>query len=327
MNSHESALSSNMQMYLVIIKRLGNGIDPVPLSLIAESLQLSSVSVNEMCRKLDEMGLIQYQPYKGAILTAKGNLTAETIIRGHRLWEVFLVENLHFDYQTAHQMADDLEHVTSKELADQLDEFLGNPKFNPKGKEIPASDRNGRKISTLKLSDMSVESEGYYFSDELDGTIAEFLSGGNLRKGEQIKVLGKTSNQMIILAGEKPIHISRVIAEKIAVASLETNYLDEMGFDGKQINLKEKKMKERIIKIKTIKDLKIGQKGVVVRVKGKGAIKQRLMDMGLVSGSEVKVIRVAPLGDPIEITLKGYNLSMRKSEAKEIEVEVCEEGE
>ena len=71
-----------------------------------------------------------------------------------------------------------------------------------------------------------------------------------------------------------------------------------------------------------MKDLKIGQTGVVVSVKGKGSIKQRMMDMGLVSGSEVKVIRVAPLGDPIEISLKGYNLSLRKSEAQDIVIEI-----
>jgi len=316
-----------MEMYLINIKRLGNEVDPVPLSLLAESLQISPVSVNEMCRKLDEIELIQYQPYKGATLTAKGNLHAEIIIRGHRLWEVFLVNNLHFDYLTAHQMADDLEHVTSKELANRLDKFLGYPKFNPEGKEIPTGERNSQKIRTLKLSEIGVGSKVYYFSDELNGTIAEFLSDVNLRKGEQIKVLGKTSKKMIVLAGNEPIHISRVIAEKIAVVELETNQPVEIGAAKSQINKKEKNMQKKIIKTKTLKDLKTGQKGMVVSVKGKGSIKQRMMDMGLVSGSEVKVIRVAPLGDPIEISLKGYNLSLRKSEAKDIRVEVSEETE
>jgi len=85
-------------------------------------------------------------------------------------------------------------------------------------------------------------------------------------------------------------------------------------------------MQEKIIETKTLRDLKIGQTGVVVRVKGKGSIKQRMMDMGVVSGSEVRVIRVAPLGDPIEISLKGYNLSLRKSEAQDIMVEISGEG-
>jgi len=322
MNVHESALSSSMQMYLVKIKRLDSEVNPVPLSLLAESLQISPVSVNEMCRKLDEMELIQYQPYKGASLTDEGNLQAEKILRRHRLWEVFLVEKLHFDYSTAHQMADDLEHATSKELADQLDEYLGCPKFNTEGKEIPTGDKTRRNIKTMKLSDLGVGSEGYYFSDELDENVAEFFSGVNLRKGKQLKVLGKTSNQMIILSGVESIHISREIAEKITVAESKTNPFN----NSRDTTNKERPVQEKIIETKTLRDLKIGQTGVVVRVKGKGSIKQRMMDMGLVSGSEVKVIRVAPLGDPIEINLKGYNLSLRKSEAQDIVVEISGES-
>jgi len=327
MNSHELALSSSMQMYLVKIKRMESEVNPVPLSLLAESLKISPVSANEMCRKLDEMELIRYQPYKGASLSDEGNLHAEKILRRHRLWEVFLVEKLHFDYLTAHQMADDLEHATSKELADRLDEFLGCPKFNPEGKEIPTGDKTGRNIQTMKLSEMGVGSEGYYFSDELDENIAEFFSDVNLKKGKRLKVLGKTSSQMIIQAGDEFIHISKEIAEKIAAAELETNaFNDSRDSTVNKIN-KEKAMQEKTIEKKTLKDLKIGQTGVVVRIKGKGSIKQRMMDMGLVPGSEVKVIRVAPLGDPIEIILKGYNLSLRKSEAQDIEIETSGENE
>ena len=181
-------------------------------------------------------------------------------------------------------------------------------------------------MKTMKLSDLGVGSEGYYFSDELDENVAEFFSGVNLRKGKQLKVLGKTSNQMIILSGVESIHISREIAEKIAVAELETNTFNNSKDTCVDKTNKERTMQEETIEMKTLKDLKIGQTGVVVRVKGKGVIKQRMMDMGLVSGSEVKVIRVAPLGDPIEISLKGYNLSLRKSEAQDIVVEISGES-
>ena len=68
--------------------------------------------------------------------------------------------------------------------------------------------------------------------------------------------------------------------------------------------------------------LGVGQRGVVVRVGGKGPVRRRMMDMGLVPGTEVKVVRVAPLGDPVEFELRGYSLSLRKSEARDITVEV-----
>lgn len=73
---------------------------------------------------------------------------------------------------------------------------------------------------------------------------------------------------------------------------------------------------------KCLHELKPGEKGRIVKVAGAGGVHRRLLDMGLVSGSEVEVERVAPLGDPIEIKIKGYHLSLRKEEASNIQVEV-----
>ena len=72
--------------------------------------------------------------------------------------------------------------------------------------------------------------------------------------------------------------------------------------------------------------LRVGQRGIVVGVGGRGPARQRMMDMGLVRGAEVRVVRVAPLGDPIEFTVRGYSLSLRKREAQEIAVRPAEEG-
>jgi Fe2+ transport system protein FeoA len=75
--------------------------------------------------------------------------------------------------------------------------------------------------------------------------------------------------------------------------------------------------------VKKLNELKKGDRGKVVKISGGGSVHQRLMDMGLISGSEVEMQGVAPLGDPIEIRVKGYNLSLRKSEAACISVEVA----
>ena len=74
--------------------------------------------------------------------------------------------------------------------------------------------------------------------------------------------------------------------------------------------------------IKPLSELERGERGKIVKVGGKGGVHRRLLDMGMVSGSEVEMQRVAPLGDPIEIKVKGYNLSLRKEEAASIQVEV-----
>ena len=72
--------------------------------------------------------------------------------------------------------------------------------------------------------------------------------------------------------------------------------------------------------MRTLRDVKVGQSCTVVRLTGTGAIKRRIMDMGLVKGTRVTIHKVAPLGDPIEVTVRGYELSLRKDEAQVIEV-------
>jgi Fe2+ transport system protein FeoA len=73
-----------------------------------------------------------------------------------------------------------------------------------------------------------------------------------------------------------------------------------------------------------LSDLELGQKGVVVRIGGSGAVRRRIMDMGIVRGSKIRVVRRAPLGDPVEFELRDYNLSLRKREAENIYVSLEE---
>lgn len=72
--------------------------------------------------------------------------------------------------------------------------------------------------------------------------------------------------------------------------------------------------------MKTLKDLSVGQSGTISRVGTSGSLKQRFMDMGITKGTEVQVVKIAPLGDPIEIEIRGYNLSIRKADAEKIEM-------
>ena len=73
--------------------------------------------------------------------------------------------------------------------------------------------------------------------------------------------------------------------------------------------------------MKTLRDVKIGQTAVIKRLHGEGALKRRIMDMGITKGTPVYVRKVAPLGDPVEITIRGYELSIRRNEAENILVE------
>jgi Fe2+ transport system protein FeoA len=89
----------------------------------------------------------------------------------------------------------------------------------------------------------------------------------------------------------------------------------------KHLYLKEKEV--RVMVVKALTDLKPGQRGIISKVGGSGQIRRRILDMGVVPQTEVGVERVAPLGDPIEVRIKGYHLSLRKEEAANIYVEVA----
>lgn len=73
--------------------------------------------------------------------------------------------------------------------------------------------------------------------------------------------------------------------------------------------------------MKTLKELKVGESAKIVKLNGEGAVKRRIMDMGITKGVEVSIRKVAPLGDPIEVTVRGYELSIRKADAELIDVE------
>ena len=81
-------------------------------------------------------------------------------------------------------------------------------------------------------------------------------------------------------------------------------------------------LEERDLRMLTLKGVKVGTTVKVVKLHGEGAVKRRIMDMGITRGTAVKVRKVAPLGDPIELTVRGYELSIRKADAELIEIEI-----
>lgn len=104
---------------------------------IAEEMQTKAPSVTDMLKKLAQKKLIIHEKYQGVTLTPKGEKTALNIIRKHRLWEMFLVEKLNFKWNEVHDVAEQLEHIQSDKLIDELDKLLGFPKADPHGDLIP----------------------------------------------------------------------------------------------------------------------------------------------------------------------------------------------
>ena len=107
---------------------------------IANEIGTSPASVSDMFKKLQEKKLIKYKKYQGVSLTIKGRKNATNILRKHRLWETFLVNTLNFSWDEVHIIAEQLEHIQSEKLIDELDDFLDKPKFDPHGDPIPSKE-------------------------------------------------------------------------------------------------------------------------------------------------------------------------------------------
>jgi DtxR family Mn-dependent transcriptional regulator len=134
--------TSSEENYLKAVYHLQSGEDVVTTNALAQKLNTRPASVTDMMKKLDAKKLLHYTPYYGFHLTEQGKKAALYIVRRHRLWEVFLAQKLGFAWDEVHNLAEELEHVSSHKLIDKLDAYLGYPDFDPHGDPIP--DRRGR---------------------------------------------------------------------------------------------------------------------------------------------------------------------------------------
>ncbi len=154
-------LSLTEENYLKCIYSLaGTKNAAVNTNAIAADLNTKPASVSDMIKKLASKGVLNYVKYKGVTLTEVGIKEALKIVRKHRLWEVFLVEKLKFNWDEVHDIAEQLEHIKSPLLINRLDDFLGNPRFDPHGDAIP--NEHGEIISRKKelLFNQEVNSQG-----------------------------------------------------------------------------------------------------------------------------------------------------------------------
>lgn len=135
-----------------VLKLEGEAGEAVTTNSLAHQLNMRPASVTGMVRGLAAAGWVDYEAYRGVNLTHQGRRIAVDIVRKHRLWEVFLVEKLGFGWESVHALAEQLEHVDSPELVDRLDDYLGQPAFDPHGDPIPTASgaiRDERELALL----------------------------------------------------------------------------------------------------------------------------------------------------------------------------------
>lgn len=202
-------------------KRYSGG---VSTNALAEEMETKASSVTDMVRKLSDKELVNYKKYQGVRLSATGRKTAVEVIRKHRLWEVFLVEKLNFSWDEVHEVAEQLEHIRSEKLIDELDRLLDYPKRDPHGDPIPDSEGNFRISNRVLLSELEKGQAGICVGVRDSSTkFLRYLDKNKIALGKEIKVLTKEDfdKSMLISTGGNELNISQSISSNLYVKPLE----------------------------------------------------------------------------------------------------------
>jgi DtxR family Mn-dependent transcriptional regulator len=217
-------LSFAEENYLKAIYHLSSsGQRQVNTNAIAERLETKPASVTDMIRKLSEKGVITYVKYQGVNITEEGEKNALSVIRKHRLWEVFLVNKLNFHWDEVHEIAEQLEHIRSSLLISRLDEFLEYPKFDPHGDPIPNADGIISSKPMVALTELSLDTNSQLVSMIDTGTaFLNYLDKIGMKIGSKIKILETIEfdgSMEIEVDRTKLLTISKQVASNLLVVT------------------------------------------------------------------------------------------------------------
>ncbi|MFZ1291925.1 MAG: metal-dependent transcriptional regulator [Melioribacteraceae bacterium] len=192
---------------------------------LAKELNVSKAAISEMANKLSQQGFIEYKKFKGIKLLAKGKKIAVDVIRKHRLWELFLIETLGLSWDEVHAEAEKLEHCTTLNLIDKIDEHLNFPILDPHGEPIPNKKGEFRaEKNDIPMKECFIDKKYLIVrvndrSDEL----MKYLSKINVYLNKEITVLEKINFDGSILIENDKLKqmLSEKITENIFVREIE----------------------------------------------------------------------------------------------------------
>lgn len=205
--------------YLTAIYRNLDEAGEIKPNVLASKLEISNAAVTDMLRKLSRDGFVEYQKYKSVRLTNDGELYAKNMLRRHRIWEVFLNRTLGMPWDKIHDEAEKLEHSSSDELINRLDEFLNFPSIDPHGYPIP--DKNGKikKTKSVKsITEFNIDDHLIVIrvNDDVKNLLS-YITKIGITLGKKILIKDKLNydNSILLMVENKEINISNKVASNI----------------------------------------------------------------------------------------------------------------
>lgn len=218
-------INISQEDYLTAIYRNIDEAGEIKPNLLAAKLEISNAAVTDMLRKLSRDGFVDYRKYKSIKLTNEGESYAKNMLRRHRIWEVFLHQTLGMTWDKVHDEAEKLEHSSSDELINLLDEFLEYPEVDPHGYPIP--DKNGKikkSKSVVAITELSENDSAkvVMVNDDVKNLLS-YLTKIGITLGKEIIIKDRLEydGSVLILIDRKEINLSSKIASNIFVEKIK----------------------------------------------------------------------------------------------------------
>lgn len=217
-------MTPGIEEYLEALYHLHEEGETVTTKALAERLKIKPASVTEMVKRLAGQKLIEYTPYKGAVLTPAGKKAAAGLVRRHRLSERFLADMLGVSWSDLHDEACKFEHVISESVEERLSEALGNPEVCPHGNPIPTKDGKVHETKARPLSQLAAKTRGRIakITEESPGFL-QYLADLGLMPNVQVEVtdIAPFNGPIIVKAHGASYALGREVASHIYVSPLK----------------------------------------------------------------------------------------------------------
>ena len=233
----DGKISENIEEYLEVLYRNGSNGEQVSTTQLSKELGIAPGSVTQMLKKLENLGYIEYTPYKGATLTDEGMQIAQKITRKHRILEKFLIEVLKIKEENVHEQACKMEHSLSDEAERALCTMLNNPDVCPDDNIIPACNFDfdschqcysqkdfdqviNRKFNLLSISELTSNTEGVVSFIRGSNELLDDIADTGIKVGSQLKYEynnNRVSNHYLITVDDKELNIPIEMANNIFI--------------------------------------------------------------------------------------------------------------
>ena len=207
--------------YLSTIYKNRNSDGIIKGNQIAEKLEISNAAVTDMLKKLSNDGFVDHKRYRGIKLTGEGEEYARNMVRRHRIWEVFLHQVVGLPWDQVHDEAENLEHSSSDELINRMEEMLDFPEFDPHGNPIP--NKNGElpeQSHGVSLNSVTPGTKVIVLRvNDINNNFLNYISqmGLELNKEIEVKNLLDYDNSVLILIDGREVNLSNKLASNIFV--------------------------------------------------------------------------------------------------------------